>query len=433
MEVAFVVRDIKLGLAFGGAGGNVSSWRQEGVPSDAGTDFGFQKDLALRAERALFDFVFVAYSDYVGPSTQPFHVSRFEPIVQLSALAAITSRIGLVGTMSTTFNAPYTVARQMGSLDVLSGGRAGWNVVTAAVEDAAQNYGGEKIPAHDDRYALAEEFYDAVQAVWDTWQPDAFVRDKARNIYVDPDKFRRTDFRGEHYSVLGPPNIERSAQGSPVIFQAGASPAGLALAGRIAEGVFTNYTADDDLAKYNQGLTEAMEAAGRSRSDVRVLAGIRPIIGSTPQEAREKLARANALLDDTAAMNLLSRFFSFHDLTQYDPDQPPPAGLAEHAKDSYASSAMHLLEVAQRDGLSLRQLAYHVAAPQDRYTGTAEQVADELESVFERGLSDGFILINYLEPSGTIDFIREVVPILQRRGLYRTEYTAATLRGHLFP
>jgi FMN-dependent oxidoreductase (nitrilotriacetate monooxygenase family) len=428
-----MTRELTLGLILTGAGGNVNSWRDERVPSDAAANFEFQKAIVQRAEQALFDFVFVAYSDYVGPTSPPFFVSRFDPIVQLSALAAVTSRIGLVGTVSTTFNDPYNAARQLGSLDVLSHGRAGWNVVTSALEDAAKNYGGERILPHAQRYARAGEFVDAVTALWNTLPASAFVRDKVRNVYVDPEQFRRTDFHGEHFSVLGPLNIEPSEQGSPVVFQAGASADGIALGGRVAEAIFSTQLDDEALARFNTDLTAAAEAAGRRREDIRVLPLISPIIGDTVEEAFAKRDRASRLIDERTALNYLSRFYSFHDLSQYDLDAPPPAHLVELAKDSFASTAQRFADIAERDGLSLRELAYRVISPDELLIGTAEQIADALQSRFERGLVDGYIVSGHIEPESLNDFTTRVVPILQERGLFRTAYSATTLRGHLFP
>ncbi|MFT7723898.1 MAG: LLM class flavin-dependent oxidoreductase [Roseateles sp.] len=427
-------RQLHLGAFLMESGHHVAAWRSPDVPERAGLDFGLYRQVAQTAERALFDAVFVADSVAVeeGPGAERISRSaRFEPLTLLSALAAVTERIGLIATVTATYNEPYHVARKFASLDHLSGGRAGWNLVTSDNAAEAGNFGRDQHVGHDYRYARAEEFLQVVQGLWDGWADDAFVNDRASGLYYRPEARRVLAHEGRHFKVRGPLNVARSPQGQPVIVQAGASEAGRSLAARSAELVFTAQPTLAAAQAFYADLKGRAEAAGRSREAIKILPGAYVIVGESRAEAEDKQAALQALIDPAAAVGLVSRMIGNFDLSGYPLDEPPPE---LPLTDSGQRSRQQLLTHLARDGrLTLRQLAMKVAGGRGHLSivGSAADVADVLQDGFEQGGADGFNLMPPTLPGGLDDFARLVVPELQRRGLFRTRYEGRTLREHL--
>ncbi|MEO3946251.1 LLM class flavin-dependent oxidoreductase [Gorillibacterium sp. CAU 1737] len=422
-------RKLKLGAMLHGVGSSTSLWRHPAIPSDASVNLSVYKRWVEKAEAAKFDLAFVADGLYINEKSIPHFLNRFEPLTILSALAAVSERIGLVGTLSTSYSEPFTVARQFGSLDVISGGRAGWNIVTSPLEGTALNFGKKDHPDHSKRYRIAKEFLEVVRGLWDSWEDDAFVRDKASGVFFDRSKLHTLDHTGEFFSVKGPLNIARSKQGHPVIFQAGASEVGKDYAAREADAVFTGPDTIEDAISYYQDVKRRAAAFGRNPEHVLIFPGIGPVIGSTPEEAERKYQEVLELVSAEDALLYLGRFFEHHDFSQYELDAPFPE-LGELGRNSFQSGTDKIKADAKTHRLTLRQVALSVATPRPTFIGTPAQVADRIQEWFERGGADGF-MIGSSVPNGLEDFIEQVVPILQERGLFRTEYESDTLRGNL--
>ena len=420
-------RQIHLGCFPIHLGGNSGAWMHPEIQPDGSSNLDWVINFAKIAERGKFDILFVADGMVVSDHPIPFEANHFEPITILSALAAVTKNIGLVATMSTSYSQPFTTARQMASLDVLSGGRAAWNVVTSSGSKVGTNFGKDVHYAHSERYKMAEEYIQVVQGLWDGWEDDAFPRDKASGVYADMSKMHRLNHEGEYFKVRGPLNIERSPQGQPVIFQAGASDTGRDFAAKLADAVFTNRENIDECRAYSADLGARANALGRPAP--LVFPVVTPIIGGTEEEAKRKSRELNDLLDPWLAVSFLHRYFKTFDFSQCDLDAPFPD--LSHLPDASQSSTRFLMNVARDEGLTLRQLAYRAAAPRPDFTGTPEQVADQMQRYFESHASDGFMIATDISPRGLEDVVDHVVPILQKRGLFRTEYEDTTLRGIL--
>ncbi|OXS55534.1 monooxygenase [Cohnella sp. CIP 111063] len=422
-------KKIKFGAIIHGVGGNIAGWRHPEVPADASVSFPFYKQQAQVAEAGKFDLVFIADGLYITEKSIPHFLNRFEPLTLLSSLASVTSRIGLVGTLSTSYSEPFTVARQFASLDQLSGGRAGWNLVTSPLEGSARNFGKPEHPTHDERYKIAEEHLEVTRGLWDSWEDDAFVRDKESGVFFDPSKLHRLNHKGQYFSVEGPLNIARSKQGQPVVFQAGSSESGKNLAAKGADAVFTGHeTLEEAQAFYKDVKTRAI-AYGREADDIVILPGISPIIGRTQGEADCKYEEIAGLVSIEKALDYLGRFFEHHDFSQYPLDEPFP-DLGDLGSNSFRSGTDKIKKQAREQGLTLRQVALRSATPRGQFVGTPEHVANLIQQWYEEEGADGFIIHSQL-PSGLNDFVELVVPILQERGIYRTEYESDTLRGNL--
>ncbi|MGG1312519.1 LLM class flavin-dependent oxidoreductase [Cohnella laeviribosi] len=422
-------KQLKLGAMIHGVGGHVSAWRHPEVPTDASVSFPFYRKQALKAEEGKFDLVFIADGLYINEKSIPHFLNRFEPLTILSALAAVTSRIGLVGTLSTSYSLPFTVARQFGSLDHISGGRAGWNVVTSPLEGSALNYGDKPHPSHDERYQIAEEFLEVANGLWDSWEDDAFVRDKESGVFFDPAKMHRLNHKGKYFSVQGPLNIARSRQGRPVIFQAGSSESGKTLAAKKADAVFTGSETLEEAKAFYADVKQRAVSFGRSEDDIVILPGINPIIGRTEEEAERKYEEIANLVTIEKALDYLGRFFDHFDFSQFPLDEPFP-DIGDVGKNSFRSNTDKIKRIAKEQNLTLRQVALRSATPRGEFIGTPEKVADLIQQWYEEKAADGFIVHSHL-PSGLHDFVDLVVPILQRRGIFRKEYEADTLRGNL--
>lgn len=354
--------------------------------------------------------------------------TSFEPFTLLSALSQVTERLGLVATASTTFDEPFHVARRFASLDHLSQGRAGWNIVTTSNPDAALNFGRTEQPDHARRYARAREFYDVVTGLWDSWADDAFIRDADSGIYFDPARLRTLDHRGEHLSVRGPLHIARPVQGWPVIVQAGASEPGRQLAAETAEVVFAASATLEDGQRFYADVKGRMDAQGRDRDHLKILPGVLVVVGETDDQARAIRARLDSLVHYESAIASLSVALGC-DASRFDPDAPlPPLPETNASK----SSQERVLRLAERESLTVRQLAQRLGGYGGlAMVGTAARIADQMQEWLETEASDGFNVMFPWLPGGLDAFVGQVVPELQRRGIFRREYEGRTLRENL--
>lgn len=416
-------------------GHHVAAWRSpDASDSQSFADFA---EFARIAEDAKFDAVFLA--DMVGVRTSQLDAASkrahsgvypFEPVTLLSALSAVTSRIGLVATVSTSFSEPFNLARQFASLDRLSGGRAGWNLVTSTEAAAAANFGHDALIPHAERYARAEEFADVVRGLWDSWDDDAFLRDRDSGRYFDPQKLHVLDHRGSYFRVRGPLNIPPSPQGRPVVVQAGSSEPGKELAARTAEAIFTAQQTLPEAVAFYADVKGRLAKYGRSPDELKILPGVFPVVGETESEAREKFERLQSLILPEVGLSLLASFLGTPEIVDAAPDAPVP--LLKETEGGKSRQAL-LAELARREGLSLRDLYLRIAGARGHWqvVGTPTQIADQLEERFQNFGADGFNIMAPVLPSGLTDFIRLVVPELRRRNLFRTEYEGRTLRDHL--
>jgi len=425
---------MKIGLFLMPFGHHAGGWRHPDAEPDNGPELAKYVRWVKTAERGRFDTIFLADTPALfhhGTETARNRPggAGFEPITLLSALAAVTENIGLIATGSTTYDEPYNLARRFASLDHLSNGRAGWNVVTSWVAAAAQNFGLEAHPDHGARYRRALEFFDVVTGLWDSWEDDAFLRDKASAVYFDPSKLHQLNHVGEHFRVRGPLNIPRPVQGHPVIVQAGASDTGRDAGAQIADLIFVASPDLEDAQGFYADVKARAAGFGRNPDLIKILPGVSPVIGRTQAEAEAKLAQLHALVPEPVALNALSERIGF-DLSGYDPDGPLP----EMDETNGGKSRQKLLAaIARKDNLTIRQLARTVVSTRgfQSVVGTPETVADSLERWFKEGAADGFNIMPPTMPGGLDDFVDHVVPLLQERGLFRTEYEGRTLRENL--
>ncbi|WP_346400648.1 LLM class flavin-dependent oxidoreductase [Pseudomonas syringae] len=427
-------RQMKLGAFLMATGHHVAAWRHPNVPADAGLDFKHYRHVARVAEAAKFDALFVADSVAAATGDIASRMARsdhFEPLTLLSALSAVTEHIGLIATATTTYNEPYHVARKFASLDHLSGGRAGWNLVTSDAAAEAQNFGRAEHVGHAERYSRAREFHQVVTGLWDSWADDAFTRDKASGEYYDPGRLHVLNHQGEHFSVKGPLNVARSPQGQPVVVQAGSSEVGRDLAAQTAEVVFTAQTSLASAQAFYADLKGRLSAYGRAVDSLKIMPGVFIVVAETEALAKAKFESFQELVEPQVGVALLGRMLGNFDLSGYPLDGPlPELSLT----DSGQRSRQKLLtELADQENLTLAQLGRRIAGGRGHYSliSTPEQIADELQRWFEQGAADGFnVLVPHL-PGGLEDVARLLVPELQRRGLFRTEYEGTTLRENL--
>jgi FMN-dependent oxidoreductase (nitrilotriacetate monooxygenase family) len=425
---------MKLGLSMRYLGYHDAAWRHPEVPPGGATDFKYFLNSARIAERGKFDMVF--FADGIGiraDDNPPGSLARtnrnveLEPLTLLSALAAMTSHIGLVSTASTTYNEPYHIARKFASLDNISGGRAGWNIVTSWSEQEAWNFSRDAHLDYDTRYDRAKEFVDVVTGLWDSWENDAFVHDKASGQFYDPSKLHVLNHRGKHFTVRGPLSAPPTPQGRPILVQAGAAEQGQEIAAANADVV---YAAQVDLAgakAYYAGLKARMAKYGRASELLKVMPAVTTIVGRTRAEAQAKFDQLQELIDPM--VGLASLFSSFGDLSGYPLDGPVP----EPVNAKVRSIAYNLWNLAQRENLTIRQFYQKKSAGSGGLLlkGSAEDVADAMEEWMAEEAADGFNLTPTHLPHGIDDFVELVVPELRRRGRFRTEYESTTLRGNL--
>jgi FMN-dependent oxidoreductase (nitrilotriacetate monooxygenase family) len=421
-------RQMHLGVFVLGTGNHSAGWRYEGA-AVSNNDLAVTCEIARIAERGKFDLLFVSDGLVMDPGDHPSFLCRFEPTTLISVLSGCTTHLGLGATVSTSFSEPYNVARIFASIDHLSGGRAAWNVVTSSLPKAALNFSRDHHMEHELRYERAQEFVDVVKGLWDCWDDDAIVADKATGQYVDAAKVRPLDHKGRFFQVKGPINMARSPQGHPVIIQAGGSPSGLDLAARTADVVFSVVQELESARKAYADLKGRMAKFGRTPEQLAILPGVMPIIGRSEAEAREKLSLLQSWLTPTNALTLVTGRIGY-DVTGYPLDGPVPAPPPGET----GSQTFHkvLYEMARRQNMTLRDLYNLTAAARGHWVlcGTPAQIADTLEEWFVAGAADGYNILPPYFPGAFADFVDLVVPELQRRGLYRREYQGTTLRDH---
>ena len=423
-------RMMHLGAFFSGTGSNMASWRHPNAVPDGPINLEYYINLTKKAEEAKLDFVFFGDGLYISEKSHPIFLNRFEPLTLLAVLAAHTSHIGLAATLSTTYSDPFTVARQFASIDHISGGRAGWNIVTSPLEGSALNYSKPEHPEHDLRYRMAHEFVEVTKGLWDSWEDDAFVFDKETGVFFDPTKMHRLDYKGEFLSVQGPLNIARSKQGRPILIQAGASEAGKEFASRHADAIFATNRSLEDGKDFYKEIKERAAKHGRNPDEVLILPGCGPIVGGTPQEANDKYNQIANLVSMTDALNYLGRYFNDIDFTRFEIDSPFPE-LGDFARNGWESATDRIKEAAREQNLTLRQVALRETTPKPAYIGTPANVADTMQLWFEERAADGFMVSNSVLPDGFTEFVDGVVPILKERGLFRTAYEDDTFHGNL--
>ncbi|MET8430309.1 LLM class flavin-dependent oxidoreductase [Nocardia sp. NPDC004860] len=414
-----------------GVGHHEAAWRHPRTEEHRVLDVKHFQELGRIAERGKLDSVFFADGLAVGPRIKRNALAVFEPITLLAAIAAVTEHVGLIATASTTYNEPFNLARKFASLDHISGGRAGWNIVTSGSEDEAFNFGYDAIPEHARRYERADEFVDLAVRLWDSWESDAIVLDPETGIFADPDKVHTLDYRGERFQVRGPLNSPRSPQGRPLLVQAGSSESGKEFAARHAEAVFTAQRTIEEGQKFYRDLKSRLPKYGRAADDLKVLPGLVPFIADTEAEARALEQEFTDLISPDYALRQLSTLLGV-DLTEHALDAPLPPLPQESDIQGGKSRFTLVKELAENEDLTVRQLIGKLGGGRGHRTfaGTPEQIADELQSWFDQGAADGFNIMPPYLPGGLEDFVDRVVPILQERGLFRTDYTAPTLRGH---
>ncbi|WP_077602298.1 LLM class flavin-dependent oxidoreductase [Oceanobacillus sojae] len=421
---------MKLGVMIQGPGGHMNSWKSEEVPADASVNLNHYISVTKKAEAAGLDFVFIADGLHINEKSIPHFLNRFEPLTILSALAAVTEKIGLAGTVSTTYSEPFNIARQFASLDKLSGGRAGWNVVTSPLEGTASNFNKGNHPEHKLRYQMADEYLDVVKGLWDSWEDDAFVRNRETGQFFDAEKMHRLNHSGEFFKAEGPLNIDRSRQGQPVIFQAGSSKTGMEFAAKHGEAIFTNKSTLESSQEYYRGLKKLAAENGRKPEDIAILPALSPIIGATEEEAEETYNEIKNLISIEEALNYLGRFFDHFDFSQFPLDEPFP-DIGDVGKNSFQSTTDDIKKRAEEGNLTLREVALSVATPRNEFFGTYEQVADKMIAWVENEAADGFVISMYVLGKQYDDFLKHVLPLLEQKGSFQSNGKSDTLRGNL--
>lgn len=427
-------RQLSLNAFIYPSGHHEAAWRHPQSRPERIYDVSYYQEIGRTAEAAKLDAVFFADGPALRADVKHNAVSGLEPITLLTAIATATTHLGLIATASTTYYEPYNLARLFSTLDHISGGRAGWNIVTTGTDLAAANFGLDAHPDHADRYARAREFVDAVVSLWDSWEDDAILLDKEAGIYADPDKIHQIDFVGEHLKVRGPFNAPRTPQGHPVLVQAGASNDGRAFAGKYAEAIFTAHQRLVDAQAFYSDIKAQARAFGRDPDQIKILPGISPFIADTEAEAKKLEREFNELTVPDYGLKQLESIAGTS-LRHLPLDGPVPLELFSDAGDVTDNSRSRLQVVAgivERERPTVRGLLHRLAGARGHrvFAGTPEQVADTIEEWFRNGAADGFNVMPPYYPGGLEVFARTVVPILQERGIFRTEYTGTTLRDH---
>ncbi|MEV6522907.1 LLM class flavin-dependent oxidoreductase [Longispora sp. NPDC051575] len=423
-----MTRHLHLNAFLMGVGHHEAAWRHPSTDARRVLDVKHFQELARIAERGKLDSVFLADGLFVGPNARHNILSVFEPLTLLAALAAVTEHIGLIATVSTSYHEPFNVARKFASLDHISGGRAGWNIVTSATDGEARNFNLPGVAAHRERYDRAEEFVDVTLKLWDSWEDDALRFDVEAGVFAETTKLHAISHVGERFRVDGPLNTPRSPQGRPLLVQAGSSRDGKDFAARYAEAVFT---AQQTLAEAQNFYADLKARAYGFGREVRILPGIAPVIGSTEAEALALAAELQDLIVTDYAVTQLSQILQL-DLAGYSLDGPLPALPDSTTIEGMQSRYQLVVDLARREKLTIRQLLGRLGGGRGHrvVAGTPEQIADEIELWFRSGAADGFNVMPPVLPAGLEDFVDHVVPELRRRGLFREEYSGATLREH---
>ena len=432
-------RQLVLGAHFPSMGQHIAAWLHPDAQVDAGQNFPYFLKLAQTAEQAKFDFVFMADAvatrdgNLEALSRWPQYMAHFEPITLLSATASQTRHIGLICTASTSYYEPFNVARLFGSLDHISGGRAGWNVVTSANASASFNFNRDEHYDIAERYQRAREFVQVVLGLWDSWEDDAFLRDRQSRRYFDPAKLHKLNHKGNFFSVRGPMNLARPPQGYPVICQAGASEDGKELGAETAEVIFFSQQRVAAAREFYRDVKGRMAKFGREPSQLKMLAGLNPTVGRTASEAQEKFEFMQSLIHPDVGKELVSVDLGGADLSGLSVDEPIPDHIIPEKTRSSTSRLKTVGGVAREERLTIRQLYERYAGSRGSWSvvGTAQEIADQMEEWLTSEAADGFIIQASYLPGGFEDFVTLVLPELQRRGLFRTDYAGRTLREHL--
>lgn len=427
-------RKLRLGAFIHGPGHHVAAWRHPSAQADGSFNFQHLKRVAQTAERGLFDAVFLAdglaTQFHPGAHGRTAYGGVFEPVTLFAALSAVTEHVGFIATASSTYEDPYILARKFASLDLLSNGRAAWNVVTTGSSEAAGNFGYGEHPPHNKRYEKAREFVEVVKGLWDSWEDDAHLLDKETGWFYDPEKVHQLNHKGTFHSVRGPLNVPRPVQGYPVIVQAGSSDDGKDLAAETAEVIFTAQQTLAEAQAFYRDVKGRMAKYGRTPDQLKIMPGVFPVVGRTEEEAKAKFQELQELILPEVGIALLSGLLGGFDLSGYPLDGPIPK-LPETNNTKSRQQLMY--EIAQRGNLTLRELYLWVAGARGHWqiVGTPTQIADQLEAWFRNDAADGFNIMPPVQPTGLEDFVTLVVPELQRRGLFRTAYEGRTLRENL--
>ena len=419
-------RKLNLNAFLFGTGHHEASWRLPDAAPERNLDFQHVLQIVQTAERGLMDSVFLA-DGYSGRS------NKLEPFTELAALASRTKHIGLIATVGTTYNEPFHVARKFASLDHISKGRAGWNIVTGA-GSAAHNFGRDEHPDHALRYEEADEFVEVAKQLWDSWEDEAVINDKAAGTRIVKDKVHTIDYKGKYYSVKGPLNIARPPQGYPVLVQAGSSESGKEFAAKVAEVIFTAHQSIESAQAFYQDVKSRLPKYGRTADQLKILPGISPILADTAEEAREIENELFEYVNKDGAVKRLSERLGL-DLSDYPLDKPLSLDGVRETEDVNGNKSRHqlILDLVRHEHLTLKQLINRLAGARGHFTftGTPLQLADVIETWFINGAADGFNVMPQIYPSGLTQFVDKVIPELQNRGLFRTEYEGATLRERL--
>lgn len=422
---------MKLGVFLMGTGHHIASWRHPDVPEDANEDLNYFQNIAKIAEGAKLDMLFLSDGLSFNQLSHPAELVRFEPVSLVASLSAITKNIGFVATASTTYNEPFHIARKFSSLDHLNNGRSAWNVVTSYYQTEANNFNQKSHLDHSLRYKKAAEFVEVVKGLWDSWEEDALVRDKKSGVFFDPEKLHTLDHKGTYYSVKGPLNSSRSPQGRPVIVQAGSSEDGINLAAQTADVIFTAQQTLEEAQAFYQKVKQKAVEYGRSPDDIKIMPGVSPYIGQTKEEALAKYEQLQQLITPEIGLDFLAEYLGGFDVSGYDLDGPLPDVIPE--TNGNQSRRQLIIDLAKRENLTIRELYLRIAGSRGHRIifGNPEEIADQLEEWIVNDAADGFNLMFSNFPNSIVDFTATVVPILQQRGLFRTEYEGTTLRKNL--
>ena len=424
-------KHMKLGVFLMGTGHHIASWRHPSVPASSSENLQFFQSVAKKAEAALLDMIFLSDGLTFTELSHPAELVRFEPITLIASLSAVTEKIGFVATASTTYNEPFHIARKFSSLDHLNGGRSAWNVVTSYYENEAKNFNAEKHLQHHLRYEKATEFVDVVTGLWDSWEEDALVRDKATGQYFDREKLHKLNYRGKYYNVDGPLNSSRSPQGRPIIVQAGSSEDGIRLAAQTADVIFTAQQTIEQAQAFYKKVKDLAVEFGRNPDDVLIMPGVSPYVGDTLEEAEAKYEELQQLIPEDVGLDFLRDYLGGFPIENYDLDGPLPDNIPE--TNGNKSRQRLFIEMAKRENLTIRQLYLRAAGSRGHRIifGNPEQIADQLQEWVDKGAADGFNLMFSHLPDALDAFTEKVVPVLQARGLFRTAYEGTTLRENL--
>jgi len=430
-------RQMHLGAFLMSVGHHAAGWRMPGVDPSNTMSLAYYKKLAQSAEAGKFDLIFFAdrlaisdrYDNRFDTTVRYLAQARPEPISLLGALGAVTDKIGLAATASTTYNEPFFVARAFATLDHLTNGRIAWNIVTSTNDGEALNFSKQQHLEHETRYGRAREFIDVVTRLWDSWEDQALVLDQENGIYADPSRVHYLHHQGDWFNVRGPLNVTRPPQGHPVLIQAGSSDTGRDFAAQTAEVIFSSQPEIEAARAFREDMQARVQKYGRSAQSIKILPGVMPIIGATQAQAEEKLRHLEDLVHPLGGLALLSDSMN-HDLSVYPLDEPLP-----ELPDMRGNQSRYKLvqEISRRDKLSLRQLGKRFGGSRSHrvIAGTPQQIADNFALWFNSGACDGFNLMPAYLPDGLTEFVEQVVPLLQERGLFRREYEGDTLRQHL--